>query len=98
MPAYFFPTGTSVVVVNTLAQENGDTLLRYELGSYREHYLRRPDKTLRDAKAPRWFLDLTGTFMPIRESDVPNEIRQAWVYCYERVFTLPRDLDPHYAV
>lgn len=92
MTIYTYPNDGSVIVVVTTPQENGDTLLRYEVGYYSERYLRKPDNT----RKPRWFLMLVDTLMPVAELDVPKEVRMSWVYCYERAM-LPLDLDPFYA-
>lgn len=96
MPVYLFPNGSSVVVVSATVRPDGDTLLRLELGAYTEHYLRKPDKAVRNAKQPRWYIELMGVNMPVHEHDVPVEIRQSWVYCYRRTY-LAVELDTHYA-
>lgn len=96
MSIYFFPNGSSVVVVSTTVCEDGNTLLCLELGAYTERYLRKPDKAVRDTKQPRWFVELMDVHMPVHERDVPVEIRQSWVYCYRRAY-LAVELDTHYA-
>lgn len=93
MATYFYPTDGCIVTVTTFIQKNGDTLLEYAIDAYAERYRRAPDKS----PQPHWSLWLIDTYMPVRESDVPCEVRQSWVYCYQRALP-PIDNDPLYAV
>lgn len=89
MATYFYDT----ITVTTAIQQNGDTILKYYAGSYVECYIRRPTKDAKD----HWRLRLIDTFIPVRESDVPIEVRMSWVYCYERALPVI-EIDTLYAL